>query len=183
MNSMETYASSWFVIDRSQWARCIEQSVKQYHPADRWLQTDMDTPPKMSDIRSLHYFAGQTPVGTGKIAILPYADRLRREVANSLLKLLEEPPLYLKLVLISESEHMLVTVRSRIRRETWNPGSVDSEKTNDSDYHLWKSLIMQYSPAIPEERQRLNDLLYITPLLHETVRHGLILEAFSQNNL
>jgi DNA polymerase III subunit delta' len=51
-----------------------------------------------------------------KVYIITEADKMNRESANSFLKLLEEPPDYLTLVLITSSKNVLLdTIRSRCR--------------------------------------------------------------------
>lgn len=51
-----------------------------------------------------------------KVYIITEADKMNRESANSFLKLLEEPPDYLTLILITSSKNVLLdTIRSRCR--------------------------------------------------------------------
>lgn len=186
---MDSCAAAWFVEDQDVWEELIAQFFLSTgsHPADRWMPVDMNVPPRMSDVRLLHGFSQQTPVGPRKVAVLPWADRLRREVANSLLKLLEEPPPYLSVLVLSESSHVLPTIRSRVQREnrarnaTVNTGT--STAVADSDFHQWKRVLQSLEPTVAEECQKAKDMLYITPLLHETVRHGLVREAFSKDTL
>jgi DNA polymerase-3 subunit delta' len=52
--------------------------------------------------------------GNQKVYIISEADKMNRESANSFLKMLEEPPAYLTLILISSSKNApLDTIRSR----------------------------------------------------------------------
>lgn len=52
--------------------------------------------------------------GSGRLAIIQQADLLTTEAANALLKLLEEPPKHLFLLLLAQRDAFLPTIRSRL---------------------------------------------------------------------
>lgn len=85
-------------------------------------QEDDDGPKKrdigVEEIRRLGHFLRLTPaVGGWRVVIVDSADDLTRNAANALLKLLEEPPSKVLILLISNSSYSLLpTIRSRCRR-------------------------------------------------------------------
>lgn len=83
-------------------------------------------------IRQLKLFAQSRPViKPQKFIIIPEAERLTPEAQNALLKLLEEPPDYLQIILtITNAQQLLDTVLSRCRIIT---DQVISSTTSASD--------------------------------------------------
>lgn len=73
----------------------------------KWLGID--------EIRNLNLWARYAPVsGNHRVALLGPAERLTPEAANALLKLLEEVPAYLAVILYAEApDRVIPTVRSR----------------------------------------------------------------------
>ncbi len=71
--------------------------------------------PKIEEIRESIEWMFKKPVSSNcKVLIVDRAESLRKEVANALLKLLEEPPSYGYIMLITSNEHSLLpTIRSR----------------------------------------------------------------------
>jgi len=71
--------------------------------------------PKIEEIRESIEWMFRKPVSSNcKVLIVDRAESLRKEVANALLKLLEEPPSYGYIMLITSNEHSLLpTIRSR----------------------------------------------------------------------
>jgi len=68
----------------------------------------------IGSVRELKAWSALRPLGGRKAAIIDDADRLGGEAANALLKLLEEPPAYLHVILVSgRSAALLPTVASR----------------------------------------------------------------------
>jgi DNA polymerase-3 subunit delta' len=74
-------------------------------------------------VRRLGHFLRLTPAAGGwRVVIIDSADDLNRNAANALLKLLEEPPKNVLLLLISHSPHRLLpTIRSRCRQLPLSP--------------------------------------------------------------
>ncbi|MDR1178166.1 MAG: DNA polymerase III [Spirochaetaceae bacterium] len=67
-------------------------------------------------IRRAAYWSRLAPGGKRKILIIENADRMQEGARNSLLKILEEPPPYLTIILCAVREgDLLPTVRSRLR--------------------------------------------------------------------
>lgn len=89
----------------------------------RWLATAFhpdfyeikgDSEIKVDEIRKIHQFAQLTPETGRKVVVIKRADRMNLNAANSLLKVLEEPPSDLFFILESSKvEKLPITVRSR----------------------------------------------------------------------
>jgi DNA polymerase-3 subunit gamma/tau len=70
----------------------------------------------VAHIRRASYWTRLAPHGKRKILIIENADRMRNEGRNSLLKILEEPPPALTIILTTAHEAALLsTIRSRLR--------------------------------------------------------------------
>ncbi|MCL2093558.1 MAG: DNA polymerase III [Treponema sp.] len=70
----------------------------------------------IGQLRRAAYWSRLAPVGPGKLLLIENADRMQDEARNSLLKILEEPPPRLTLVLASSRPgSLLPTILSRIR--------------------------------------------------------------------
>ena len=70
----------------------------------------------IAQIRRAAYWSHLAPSGKRKFLLLENADRMQEGARNSLLKLLEEPPASLTIVLTSAREGVLLpTIRSRLR--------------------------------------------------------------------
>ncbi len=79
-------------------------------PAGRWLKID-----QIRDIRPKFYLI--SPEGERRVLLIREADRMTPEAGSSLLKLLEEPPEKLFIILTSSRpENLLSTIVSRCRR-------------------------------------------------------------------
>ena len=81
----------------------------------------------VEDVREAGEFARKTPAEGGwRVIVVDSADELNASAANALLKLLEEPPPSSLLLLVSHSPgRLLPTIRSRCRRLTLRPLSVE----------------------------------------------------------
>jgi DNA polymerase-3 subunit delta' len=84
---------------------------------------DSKTEIGIDDIRELQRIANLPPYeGKCKVFIIDDAEYLSTEAANSLLKILEEPPQSVVwLLLVSEEEHLLPTITSRCQRLELKP--------------------------------------------------------------
>jgi DNA polymerase-3 subunit gamma/tau len=70
----------------------------------------------INQIRKAASWAHLAPAGKGKLLLIENADRMGEEAKNSLLKLLEEPPLTLTVLLTSTKPNTLLkTILSRVR--------------------------------------------------------------------
>ncbi|MDM1545434.1 DNA polymerase III subunit [Ignatzschineria indica] len=129
----------------------------------RWLQSAFhpdlyiiagESEIKVDDIRKIHHFAQLTPETGRKVVVIKQADRMNLNAANSLLKVLEEPPHDLLFLLeSSEPEKLPITVRSRCQFYF-----VESPSEEDSLSYLQKQITGHYS--LKEEQLRL--LLAVT---------------------
>ncbi len=90
-------------------------------------------------IRALHRKAGQRPHKEGgkKVIVLADVERLTpyegsEEAANSLLKILEEPPEYVQFILTSSAIHkVLPTIKSRVAEIRLPPPGRRRSRTNN----------------------------------------------------
>lgn len=82
---------------------------------------------KIEQMRTLKEIAYFKPmVGTRRVFILEEADKLGNEASNSLLKVLEEPPFFSHIILLSNNVYMILpTIKSRCQIITFSPISRD----------------------------------------------------------
>ena len=78
---------------------------------------------KIERMRMLKQTAYLRPmVGKKRVFIIQHAERLREEASNSLLKILEEPPLYSHIILTTHKDHLILsTILSRCQGLTFSP--------------------------------------------------------------
>lgn len=94
---------------------------------------------KIEQVRTLQDWAWISPSeGAAKVALVFGADTITEEAANSFLKLLEEPPPRLTLILVSDFPHRLLeTVRSRCTLFAFHPiPSAELEAWLEEHYEL-----------------------------------------------
>lgn len=91
----------------------------------------------IEEIRQIHQFANHPPIlGDKKTIIINQAEKLTIEAQNALLKILEEPPRYVQLILVTTNpHHFLDTVISRCQ------------------------IVRSISPVIPKTQQTKSDQL------------------------
>jgi DNA polymerase-3 subunit gamma/tau len=83
----------------------------------------------IEQIRKAAWWARLAPVGKGKFLLIENAETMKEGARNSLLKLLEEPPETVKLVLTSSRpETLLPTILSRLRPYRFNQRSAEIER-------------------------------------------------------
>ncbi|MDR0319885.1 MAG: DNA polymerase III [Treponema sp.] len=83
----------------------------------------------VNHIRSASYWCRLSPAGKHKTLIIENAENMRDEARNSLLKLLEEPPTSVTIVLTAQRrEAILATLLSRLRPYRFLRRSIESEK-------------------------------------------------------
>ena len=83
----------------------------------------------IAQIRRASWWSHLAPMGKGKILIIENADRMQEGARNSLLKLLEEPPPAVTLVLCSGKPNTLLpTILSRLRPYRFIARSEETEK-------------------------------------------------------
>ena len=105
----------------------------------------------MDDVRPISGFLHRTATTGGwRVVVVEGVDRMNQHAANAMLKLIEEPPSKVLLLLTSDSPaRLLPTLRSRCRRLRLS--TLDS-RTMDA------VLLQQLPNATPAERQTLIDL-------------------------
>jgi len=82
----------------------------------------------IAQIRRAAWWSRLAPLGKGKLLIIENADRMQEEARNSLLKLLEEPPARLTLVLTTPRPNsLLLTILSRLRPYRFNQRNAEVE--------------------------------------------------------
>jgi DNA polymerase-3 subunit delta' len=96
---------------------------RELNPETEKLRTEI----RVDDIRRTVTFFGSTAaLGGYRVAIVDSAEELNRNGANALLRVLEEPPPLSLLIIISHSPgRLLPTIRSRCRRLSLRPLSVE----------------------------------------------------------
>ncbi|MDR1858142.1 MAG: DNA polymerase III [Treponema sp.] len=83
----------------------------------------------IAQIRKAAYWSRLSPSGRRKTLIIENADRMKDEARNSLLKLLEEPPETISIVLTAQRrESVLPTILSRLRPYRFVTRSADEER-------------------------------------------------------
>jgi len=118
-------------------------------------QLDLSVRPKQNarteisidDMRELHHKANFPPYeGKYKIFIVDNAEFLSAEAANSILKILEEPPLHVVWLLLVNSEaHILPTIVSRCQRlelKPMPPGQIQHVLTTDYQVDPGKATLL-----------------------------------------
>ncbi len=138
------------------------------HPGDCFSFEEWGKAPGVKDIRAIRTFSGQQAVGGAKYIAIPQADKLSREVANALLKLLEEPPMGVHVILFGETDRMLATVRSRVSVQNVGAGELSEERL----IRFYQTINAFDSPHLARK------FLYYAPLLHATLQSDVILDAF-----
>jgi DNA polymerase-3 subunit gamma/tau len=83
----------------------------------------------IAQVRRLAAWAHVTASGACKVAVIENADRMQDSARNALLKLLEEPPASVHLILLSTRRSAIIpTILSRLRPYTFLPRSPSEEK-------------------------------------------------------
>ena len=174
--SQNLAASNLIILPMSHWQTAFNEISELFHAGDIWQATDWEKPLPVKELRYIHAFAAQTAVKKGKLIAIPHADTMQREAANTLLKLLEEPPPGVTIILFAETENVLPTIRSRVRVQ--HRHQIES---GSSVHQKWRELISGYALEDPRQRATARRLLFYSPLLHATVQSDLIFEAFQPN--
>ncbi|HUO75431.1 MAG TPA: AAA family ATPase [Candidatus Paceibacterota bacterium] len=105
-----------------------------YEPDAMVLTPDRDKDGVVHDIpieavRDMKHWVVFRPAGTYKTVVIDDADRLGAEAANTLLKVLEEPPTYAKFLLITDRPGAVMpTISSRCERMDFMPLEADRMK-------------------------------------------------------
>jgi hypothetical protein len=165
-------ASTAFLSPSQRWPLIQSDLADQLHLADTCTVGSMEKPPTMAEIRSAQAFASRSAVGAFKLICILHADQLSAETANALLKLVEEPPPGLYVVLLAAVDRFLPTLRSRL--SVVSDGVAVAEGTAAQ----WATILSSLDLADPAQRQLASQLLFWYPLVHTGVRSGTVLDAF-----
>ncbi len=180
MQSETLPASGHATLPQENWQSFTSDLAATYHAAD-FMSLIADIP-TMAEVKKVHTFTSQTPVAGKKLVILGFADQFRAEVSNSLLKLLEEPPDQLSVLLLSESGRLLPTVRSRVREVRAAEGpSTEAKPGERTFFRRWQELLTSYTVESKADRRAVKRLLYLQPLNHNTVNQDEVLEAYQSS--
>lgn len=103
-------------------ARGSWYDLAEVRPSDSGMRTI-----KIDEMREAAEIVWQSPIeGRHRVLIVHDADRMQMESANAFLKLLEEPPAHLKLILTtSQLDQLLPTIRSRCSPLRFSPVPVE----------------------------------------------------------
>ena len=83
----------------------------------------------IAQVRKATYWSRLSPSGKRKTLVIENADRMKEDARNALLKLLEEPPESLCIVLTAQRrESVMPTILSRLRPYRFNARSADEER-------------------------------------------------------
>ena len=154
--------STLIIASLADWQTIVTRERAGYHLADQFVR--IEVAPTVADVKALHHFAAHTPVAGRKLVVLGFADQLRPEVANALLKLLEEPPVYLQLLLISETARLLPTLRSRVQLN----------ETGLQAGEAWQTALSRYDSTSPADAAKLQHVLRLLVLNHPGVNQELL---------
>jgi DNA polymerase III gamma/tau subunit len=92
----------------------IKDLINQTAPIDR---TTLATEMTVKEVRDLLRTVSERSFGPHRLLLIPNADQFSAIIQTTLLKLIEEPPLHLVVVLQTRNpERLLTTIRSRLHR-------------------------------------------------------------------
>lgn len=95
----------------------------------------------IKDIRELERWAHIFPLGEGKIAIIDY-EKLSLPASHAFLKILEEPPKYLKIILIcSDRKQVISTILSRCQLFSITNDSNHIVLNESNEYLSWEYIL------------------------------------------
>jgi len=107
-------------MDPGQERQLLDELAEEPHNVERILKHPTIALARIHELRQFASFAGEG--GRGSVVLIPVADRMSQEAANSLLKTLEEPPPGLRLILTTADPGALPsTITSRCQRLRFAP--------------------------------------------------------------
>jgi len=127
---------------------------------DEWISEGIP----IAQVRKASSWSHLSPAGKRKILIIENADRMQEPAANTLLKLLEEPPGSITIILTAQRrESLLPTIQSRLRPYRFVTRSIDKEREiirrvfRDSS-HLAESVSAYLDSFLPQPSEKLINL-------------------------
>lgn len=110
----------------------LDNTIDIYnHPDFMLIEPEDGKNIKIEQVRYLQQKISEKPIGgSKKIYIINDSDSMTKEAQNCLLKTLEEPPSYAIIVLIVSNENkILTTIKSRCTKVSFQPLSIDEVKS------------------------------------------------------
>ena len=119
---------------------CIEFDTNN-HPDFSMINAD-DGKIKIEQIRELQRKIAEKPIiSENKVYIIDDADKMTTEAQNCLLKTLEEPPEYITIILICSNENnLLSTIKSRCTRMYFEPIEIEKVKKYIMNQHIFENV-------------------------------------------
>ncbi len=115
-------------MDPGRERQLLDELAEEPHGVERILKHATIPLARIHELRRFAAFAGEG--GRGSVVLIPVADRMSQEAANSLLKTLEEPPSGLRLILTTADPAALpATITSRCQRLRFAPLSDEDVAT------------------------------------------------------
>lgn len=152
----------FIIAPREDWDAIWQEYSQGVDPADLWVPMDITQTLTMEQGRELQRFAILQPRGKEKMALIPGLDTVRTDLANSLLKLLEEPPDYLRIIMLGESRKVLPTILSRVQ-------VIESDAAGElSDQ--WSEALTGFPVHSPSQREKIRAILYLASLRHNQIK-------------
>jgi hypothetical protein len=161
--------SSLWVLPIGGWEGFLNGVMAQVHPADWWAPSDLAAGPTRDEVRQLVHRLALSPVGKYLVVALTAADRWRPEIANSFLKILEEPHATTRIVVLTESERLLPTVRSRLQLV---------HRAEEGVTSWWSQTVR----SLPPDSDGAVAAQYATHLVHATINERAVRPAFSHGS-
>ena len=132
---------------------CLEMESNN-HPDFLQINSEDGKSIKIEQVRFLQEKIAEKPViSTKKVYVINDCDLMTREAANSLLKTLEEPPIYATLILITSNESkLLTTIKSRCVKVSFEPIKNETImqylKENELDTDMTENMIKMCEGSI-----------------------------------
>lgn len=154
---------------------CLEMKSSN-HPDFLQITPEEGKSIKIEQVRFLQEKIAEKPVSsTRKVYVIDECDLMTREAANSLLKTLEEPPLFATLILITSNESkLLTTIKSRCIKVTFQP--IEQEqivqylKKSNLDTGITETMLESCEGSIGKALkllERKEDFQKVETLIHE----------------
>lgn len=166
-----TAQSSVIVAPKAQWPDIVKEIRATVHAADFREIGSFDAPPSVQEIRHGALYVQLTPVGRQKVALLYNADLFSKEVANALLKTIEEPAQGVHIVLFAETDRLLPTIRSRVQ--------LLATRVKPDDGTLWETILQTGSTGSEAERDKARQTIVWHALWHSGISPATIQETLA----
>lgn len=188
MTSYLTNTSRLVIVPKSAWLELNLTFSKQVHPADFWTSFYLEKSMTMEQVRDLLRFAYTTPSDQKKMVVLFGGDLLSLSVSNALLKLVEEPPDYLSLIIVSETNQLIPTVLSRL--STLEASQISANIIKDSAFNQlsdgergqWQQYMNELDLSKDQNLKQAEEALFISSLTHLGIRVKTVTETLKKTH-